>query len=77
MFCNVFALGNVKMAITRSLLSGCSAEKEVKQYVVSSGVHVSLVLWQHGGTFFCVRIGTGRMLDYMCGYRLILIVPGL
>lgn len=62
--------------ITRSLLPECSAKKKVEQCVVSSDIDVYLVLWQHGGTFSWVGIGTGRVLDYMCGYRLVHIIPG-
>lgn len=52
------------MTITKSLLPGRSAKKGVEQYVVSSGIDVYLVLWQHGGTFYWGQIGTGRVLDY-------------
>lgn len=65
MFCTVLVPGNVKVMITKSLLPGCSAKKGVEQCVVSSGIDVYLVLWQHGGTFYWGQIGTGRVRLYM------------
>lgn len=48
------------MMITKSLLPGRSAKKGVEQCVVSSGIDVYLVLWQHGGTFYWVGADRDR-----------------